>query len=67
MHLSFDNQDAGVEHDLILYDAAGAMVAGTSTELGPGQQSLTFTAKPQRYVFKCSVHPQAMYGTISAQ
>jgi plastocyanin len=67
VHLAFDNQDAGVEHDIVIFDASGAKVASTDATPGPIQQSLTFMATAPRYVFKCSVHPQTMNGTLSAQ
>jgi plastocyanin len=68
LHLTLDNQDAGVPHDIIVYDASGAVVGGTSPETGPVQQTLTVTlGAPQRYTFKCSVHPLTMNGVIIVQ
>lgn len=66
VHVTFDNEDAGVDHDITFFDAAGARVAATDAAPGPRQQALTFTVgAPQRYVFKCSVHPQTMVGALS--
>lgn len=68
MHVVLDNQDAGVPHDIIFYDASGARVAATNPATGPVRQALAFTVgAAQRYVFKCSIHPQTMAGTLSAQ
>ncbi len=68
LHLTLDNQDAGVEHDIVLYDASGAVAGSTAPAMGPVRQTLTVTlGPPQRYTFKCSVHPQTMNGALSAQ
>ncbi len=68
LHLTLDNQDAGVPHDIVLYDASGAIVGATEPVNGPVQQTVTVVLGPaQRYVFKCSVHPQTMNGALTAQ
>jgi plastocyanin len=68
LHLTLDNRDAGVQHDIIVYDASGAVAGATDPATGPVRQTLTVTlGAPQRYAFKCSVHPQAMNGTLAAQ
>lgn len=68
LHLTLDNQDAGVEHDIVLYDASGAIVGATEPAMGPVRQVLVVTlGAPQRYTFKCSVHPQTMNGVLAVQ
>jgi plastocyanin len=66
--LTFDNQDAGVEHDIEIFGVDGHSVASTELAPGPSTMSVTFTlVAPGRYPFKCTVHPQQMRGAISAQ
>lgn len=66
--ITFENQDAGVAHDIVFFDPAGARIAGTEVATGPITQRTSFTAAaPGRYAFKCTVHPQQMYGTITAR
>lgn len=68
LHLTLDNQDAGVPHDIIVYDPSGAAIAGTDPATGPVQQTLTVTlGAAGRYAFKCSVHPTTMNGVLIVQ
>jgi len=68
LHLTLDNQDTGVEHDIVLYDASGAVAGATDPAMGPVRQTLTLTlGAPGRYAFKCSVHPQTMRGVLAVQ
>ncbi len=62
-----DNQDAGVQHDVIIYTPAGAIAASTAVTTGPATASLVFTPGPGIYPFKCSVHPQQMNGTLTVE
>lgn len=65
--LTFDNQDPGIMHDLVLYGAGSSVVAATDIATGPNTQTITFTLTAGEYVFKCSVHPREMNGALTAQ
>lgn len=65
--LSFDNQDAGIPHDVQVKDATGAMVF--KTDVFPGAEKRDYTVPALaagEYAFACSVHPN-MTGTLTAQ
>jgi plastocyanin len=64
--VTFDNQDASVNHDLVIYSPAGGIAAQADVITGPAQESISFTPSGAgNYAFKCSLHPQTMYGTIA--
>jgi plastocyanin len=66
--VTFNNQDAGVTHDIVFFAPGGAQVAASDLFAGPGMRTLTFTpATPGTYAFKCSVHPREMTGALTAQ
>jgi plastocyanin len=66
--IKLDNQDAGVQHDVVVFDPTSMQVAGTEVALGPVMQQTSFTpGAPGRYTFKCTVHPQQMFGAITVQ
>jgi plastocyanin len=68
LHLTLDNQDDGVTHDIVIYAPSGAKLAASDAAAGPIRQPLTLEALAAgRYAFKCSVHPQTMTGTIAVQ
>ena len=65
--LSFDNQDAGIPHDVQVRDAAGTVVF--KTDVFPGVEKRDYTAPALAagaYPFVCSVHPN-MTGTLTAE
>ena len=65
--LSFDNQDAGIPHDVQVKDAAGAVVF--KTDVFPGAEKRDYTVPALAagsYPFVCSVHPN-MTGTLTAE
>ena len=65
--LSFDNQDAGIPHDVQIKDAAGAVVF--KTDVFPGVEKRDYSVPALAagaYPFVCSVHPN-MTGTLTAQ
>jgi plastocyanin len=70
--VTFDNQDAGVPHDLVFWvDEAAARsadedgrLAGTNIFSGVDQQSFTWqSGGPTELYFNCTVHPASMVGT----
>jgi plastocyanin len=64
--IAFDNQDAGVAHDLVVYAPGGAVVAQSAVITGPSQTTVTFTpGAAGNYPFKCSLHPQTMTGSLA--
>ena len=65
--ITLDNRDAGVQHDIIIYAPDGSQAAATSVITGPSTAATTFTPGAGNYRFKCSVHPQQMFGAISVQ
>ena len=69
--LSFDNQDAGVIHNVAFYKSKGSvgtpLAQGSKGNLitGPAKEDLTFTAPgPGTYYFQCDVHPDQMNGSF---
>ena len=68
LHLTLDNQDAGVPHDMVLYAPSGAVAGAIGMATGPAVQTMTVTlGAPGRYAFKCSVHPTTMNGSIAVE
>jgi plastocyanin len=65
--LSFDNQDAGIPHDVQVKDASGAVVFKTDVFPGAAKRDYPVPALAAgAYPFVCSVHPN-MTGTLTAQ
>lgn len=65
--LAFDNQDAGVPHDVAIKDASGAEVFKGDIVTGPAVVVYDVPAIPAgQYTFICTVHPN-MTGTATAQ
>jgi plastocyanin/mono/diheme cytochrome c family protein len=65
--LSFDNQDAGIPHDVQVKDATGAVIFKTDVFPGVAKRDYTVPALAAgEYSFVCSVHPN-MTGTLTAQ
>ena len=67
--VAFDNQDAGVPHNIEIKDASGAVVQDQATITGVAQTTYTFNAlKPGTYTFICKVHPiPSMTGTLTVK
>jgi cytochrome c oxidase subunit 2 len=71
--IKFDNQDAGVPHNVAIYtkDPAqggtllGGATSATDTITGPATTSYQVKPlQPGTYLFRCDVHPTAMFGTF---
>jgi plastocyanin len=65
--IAFDNRDAGVPHDIVIKDAAGATLFQGARTDGPVVVVYDVPALPAgQYTFVCSFHPN-MTGTVTAQ
>src|SRR6266540_4891167 len=68
--IAFDNQDAGIQHDVQIFDNEG--FTGTpllNGEIVTGPAKVTYEApalESGTYFFHCTVHPAQMHGTILA-
>jgi cytochrome c oxidase subunit 2 len=66
--LTFDNQDAGVPHNVVIFkgkDATAPQAFNGTLFPGPAVQTYNVPALPQgRYFFHCEAHPTAMTGTL---
>jgi plastocyanin len=64
--IRFDNQDAGVQHNVAISDQAGAEVFKGEIFPGPGSRDYAVPAlKAGTYTFVCTVHPN-MTGELTA-
>ena len=68
--LEFDNQDAGVLHNVSVYRSSDAQEVIFRGELFPGVETRTYnfeTPESGEYFFRCDVHPDTMTGTFIAR
>jgi plastocyanin len=67
--LTLQNQDAGIQHNLSIYQDESAQQPIFQGEIfeGPATKVYAFTetAPPGHYYFHCDVHPQQMHGTVT--
>lgn len=65
--IEFDNQDAGVQHNVEIKDVSGTDVFKGTIFNGPAKQTYSIPAlKAGAYTFNCSVHPN-MTGTLTVK
>jgi plastocyanin len=68
--IAFDNQDAGIQHDVQIFDNAaftGTPLMNGAIVTGPAKVTYQAPAlDPGTYYFHCVVHPAQMHGTIEA-
>ena len=66
--LTFDNQDAGVPHNVTIFkgrDANSGALVQKPPFPGPKSEQYQVPAlKPDRYYYHCDVHPNSMTGTL---
>lgn len=62
--IHFNNQDAGVVHNIQFFSPSGASVGATALVAGPSLDALTFTVGAGTYAYKCDVHPGTMRGRL---
>jgi plastocyanin len=66
--IDFDNQDAGIPHNIQIKDANGASVFKGDIVTGPIQTSYQVGALAAgTYPFICDVHPTSMTGTLTVK
>src|SRR5581483_147615 len=64
--VTLDNRDAGVPHNIVFYAPGGGTLASSATITGPATATVAFTPPGAgSYTFKCSVHPQQMFGVLT--
>ncbi len=64
--ITFENQDSGVPHDLVVY-AGEVKLAATAITTGPSTTTLTVAKLvPGPYRYSCTVHP-TMTGTLTVE
>jgi cytochrome c oxidase subunit 2 len=66
--VAFDNQDAGITHDVAIEDGTGALIFNGSDVKGPGKA--TYDVPPLKagtYKFICTFHPVQMTGDLTVK
>lgn len=66
--IAFDNQDAGLPHNVSIYTDDSASEALFTGEMATGPTSVEYTIPPLdpgTYFFRCDAHPATMFGTVS--
>jgi cytochrome c oxidase subunit II len=66
--IAFDNQDAGITHDVAIQDSTGALIFNGQDVKGPGKA--TDNVQPLKagtYKFICTFHPVQMTGELTVK
>ena len=65
--ITFDNQDAGVPHDVAIYTSSSATTTLFKGAVVTGPTTTTYhvpALKAGTYYFRCDIHPTQMFGTF---
>jgi cytochrome c oxidase subunit 2 len=66
--IAFDNQDAGITHDVAIEDATGSLLFNGQDVKGPGQATDNVPPlKAGTYKFICTFHPVQMAGELTVK
>ena len=66
--IAFDNRDAGTPHDVDILDGTGTKVFDSKDFPGPAKKDVPVPPLAAgTYKFECSIHPAAMFGTLTVQ
>jgi cytochrome c oxidase subunit 2 len=66
--IDFDNQDAGIQHDIVIQDSTGKPVFNGADLTGPKKELYTVAPlKAGTYKYICSFHPAQMTGELKVQ
>ena len=66
--IAFDNQDAGITHDVAIEDSTGALLFNGQDVKGPGQSTDNVPPlKAGTYKFICTFHPVQMAGELTVK
>jgi cytochrome c oxidase subunit 2 len=66
--IAFDNQDAGITHDIAIQDSSGSLIFNGDDVKGPGKA--TYNVQPLKagtYTFICTFHPAQMTGQLTVK
>jgi cytochrome c oxidase subunit 2 len=66
--IDFDNQDPGIQHDIVIQDGTGKIVFNGADLTGPKKESYAVAPlKAGTYKYICSFHPTQMTGELTIQ
>jgi cytochrome c oxidase subunit II len=66
--IHFDNKDAGIQHNVAIYDSSGKEIFKGELFAGPKAVDYQVPALPAgQYTFQCDVHPTTMTGALTAK
>jgi cytochrome c oxidase subunit II len=66
--IAFDNQDAGITHDVAIQDSTGALIFNGQDVKGPGKSTDNVPPlKAGTYKFICTFHPVQMTGELTVK
>jgi plastocyanin len=64
--ITMDNQDAGIPHNIDVFDQKGGKSLGASNlTAGPTTETLDLKLTAGTYYFQCDAHPTSMFGTLA--
>jgi plastocyanin len=64
--IDFDNQDEGIEHNVVVVDETGTPISSVETIFGPAVAEYEVPPLQEgEYSFLCTIHPNTMTGTLT--